>query len=60
MSSTKNGIIFRRINAITGTDAWHSEHGFVGATRQAQGFLWHKTLGLQAVLNSNVVEEVKQ
>lgn len=59
-SETKNGIIFRRISAITGTDAWHYDNGFVGSTRQAQSFLWHKELGLQAILNSNVIEMVEE
>ncbi len=54
---TFNGIIFRRISAITATDGWHSENGFIGSIRQAQAFLWHKERGLQAILNSNVIEE---
>lgn len=53
-SVTKNGIVFRRISAITATDAWHSEKGFVGSVRQAQAFVWDKEYGLQAILNSNV------
>jgi hypothetical protein len=57
---TRNGIIFRRISAITGTDAWHYDNGFIGSTRQAQAFLWHKVNGLQAILNSNVVEMVEE
>lgn len=56
--NTINGIEFRRISAITANDAWHTDHGFVGSTRRAQGFLWHKELGLQAVLNSNVIQKI--
>ena len=52
---TKNGIVFRRISAITAPDAWHVENGFIGSVRQAQAFLWDKEFGLQAILNSNVV-----
>lgn len=50
----KNGIIFRRISSITAADAWHSEKGFIGATRRAQAFIWDKDRGLQAIINSNV------
>lgn len=56
-SVTKNGIVFRRISAITATDAWHAEKGFIGSVRQAQAFVWDKERGLQAILNSNVVAE---
>lgn len=58
MIDTINGIIFRRISSITANDAWHTESGFVGSTRRAQGFIWHKELGLQAVLNSNVMQGI--
>lgn len=50
----KNGIIFRRISSITAADAWHSEKGFIRATRRAQAFVWDKEKGLQAIINSNV------
>lgn len=56
LTKTNNGIIFRRISAITATDSWHVENGFVGSVRQAQAFIWDKELGLQAILNSNVIE----
>lgn len=56
ITGTNNGIIFRRIAAITATDAWHGENGFLAALRQAQAFIWHKEFGLQAILNSNVME----
>lgn len=53
-TSTKNGIVFRRISSVTAADAWHSEKGFLGATRQAAAFIWDQDKGLQAILNSNV------
>ena len=56
-TTTDNGVIFRRISAITASDAWHGENGFLGSTRQAQAFIWDKEFGLQAILNSNVVEK---
>lgn len=54
-SFTSNGIVFRWISAVTASDAWHVEKGFVGSTRQSQAFVWDKSHGLQAILNSNVV-----
>ena len=56
-TTTKNGIVFRRISAITATDAWHSENGFIGSVRQAQAFIWRKERGLVAILNSNVTSK---
>lgn len=56
-TATSNGIIFRQISSITASDAWHGENGFLGSTRQAQGFIWSKESGLEAILNSNVVEK---
>lgn len=52
---TKNGIVFRRIASITAADSWHTEKGFIGATRQAAAFIWDKEKGLQAIINSNVI-----
>lgn len=53
-SYSKGGVVFRRISSITSADAWHAEMGYLGATRQAQAFVWHAEKGLQAILNSNV------
>ena len=49
------GIIFRRISAITATDAWHTEKGFKGAVRKAQAFVWDKEHGLVTIINSSVL-----
>lgn len=54
---SKNGITFRRIGAITASDAWTVEKGFVGTARLAQAFIWDRDRGLQAILNSNVVAQ---
>jgi hypothetical protein len=48
------GIIFRRIPAITSTDAWHTEKGYKGAIRKAQAFEWDKELGIVNIQNSVV------
>ncbi|MEL7626996.1 MAG: hypothetical protein AAGU15_09075 [Anaerolineaceae bacterium] len=54
---SENGIVFRRISSVTAADSWHTEKGFIGATRQAQAFVWDRDRGLQAILNSNVRSE---
>lgn len=51
---SENGIVFRRISSVTAADSWHTEKGFIGATRQAQAFVWDRDRGLQAIVNSNV------
>lgn len=48
------GIIFRRISAITATDAWHAERGWVGVRRKAQAFVWSRDAGLETILNVGV------
>jgi len=49
------GVIIRRVSAITATDAWHSEKGFVSAVRKAQAFVWDKEKGKQLTIDSNVM-----
>ena len=49
-----NGVIVRRIASPTGTDTYHSEHGFIGAVRKAQTFIYDKGLGLRYIIHSPV------
>lgn len=49
-----NGVIVRRIASPTYTDTYHSEHGFIGAVRKAQTFLYDKELGLRQIIHSPV------
>ena len=51
------GIVFRRIPAVTETDAWHNEKGYIGAIRRAQGFIYDRDYGLDTIINSVVKEE---
>lgn len=48
----EGGIIIRRLSAITGTDAWHNEKGFIGAIQKTQAFIWDKNLGNMLIINS--------
>lgn len=48
------GIIFRRISAITATDAWHAKMGYVGPLRRAQAFVWDRERGLETIINVGV------
>ena len=43
------GMIVRRLGAPTGTDKWHYEKAFLGATQKYQAFLWDKEYGLKDV-----------
>lgn len=42
--------------ALSGTDKWHSDNGYVGNVRNAQGFLYNFTDGLMATYYSKPVE----
>jgi hypothetical protein len=46
------GMVIRRISAITKTDAWHAEKGFVGAIHKAQAFVWDKERGKLLTIDS--------
>lgn len=48
------GVTVRRIRALSGVDAWHSENGFIG-TRGAEAFVWRKSGGLRAHLFHQLV-----
>lgn len=40
------GVQVRTLRALTATDAWHAEQGYVGNLRGAEAFVWHRTEGL--------------
>ena len=42
---THHGTIVRVLRALTGTDAWHHEHGYVGAQQAAEVYFYGKTSG---------------
>lgn len=45
----ESGMITRRIGSPTGTDQYHYEERFVGATQKYQTFIWDKDTGLQDI-----------
>jgi hypothetical protein len=49
------GIIVRHIPSITGSDAWHTESGYIGTVKKAQAFIWHKEYGLLEILNIPII-----
>lgn len=49
-----NGVIVRRISAPTATDTWHCEHGFIGAVRKAQTFIYDDERGILEVIHTPV------
>jgi hypothetical protein len=48
------GVKVRRISSVTAADAWHVEKGY-RAVRMAQAFVWDRELGLELVIDSNVL-----
>lgn len=51
----EGGLIVRHIPSITGSDAWHTDSGYVGTVKKAQAFLWHKQYGLLNIINSPII-----
>lgn len=45
----KSGMVTRRVGSPTGTDSWHYQERFVGATQKYQTFVWDKNKGLSNV-----------
>ena len=44
----KVGVTIRILRSLSAPDAWTYDHGFIGAVRAAEGFLWHPKEGLVA------------
>lgn len=44
-----SGMITRRVGSPTGTDQWHYEERYIGATQKYQTFIWNKELGLESI-----------
>lgn len=49
-----NGVIVRRIASPTALDTYHTTHGYVGAVRKVQTFLYDKERGLVQIINTPV------
>lgn len=45
-----NGVRVRILQSLSGTDAWHARHGYVGETGGAEAFVWSASKGLRANL----------
>lgn len=52
------GATVRFLHSLSAPDRWHSEHGYIGVQRSAEGFLWRKEGGLRSHLISLPVEEL--
>lgn len=50
------GTIVRILSSLSGADRYHHDHGYVGAKRVAQGFLFNEETGFEAQFNSTPVE----
>lgn len=47
-----NGTIIRFVSSPTGTDNYHYEHGYTGAIKKGQSFIYDKRYGLIDIMNS--------
>ena len=56
----ESGLITRRIGSPTGTDQWHYEERFIGATQKHQIFIWDKNYGLIEIRNINFEPKVEK
>ena len=54
-----SGLITRRVGSPTGTDQYHYEERFIGATQKYQTFVWHKENGLQNIKYINFENKKK-
>ena len=52
-----NGVIVRRVSSPTAADTYHATHGYMGAVRKAQTFIYDKNLGLVNVINTPVITD---
>lgn len=51
-----NGVIVRRVSSPTAADTYHTTHGYMGAVRKAQTFIYDKDSGLVNIINTPVME----
>lgn len=49
------GVTVRYLSSLTGTDAWHFSHGYIGAIKAGEAFIWNDEAGLVAHLNANLI-----
>lgn len=55
-----SGLITRRVGSPTGTDTYHYEERYIGATQKYQTFVWDKEKGLQNIKYINFESKKKQ
>jgi len=48
----ERGVTVRVIPSLSGTDAWHYQHGFIGQHRAGEAFVWDKEKGLVATFTT--------
>jgi len=48
----RDGVTIRLLRALSSTDTWHFDKGFIGQVRAAEAFLWHIKDGLVGQFNA--------
>jgi len=54
---TWNGVSVRRVPSLCGTDSWHHSHGYTGAVKSSDAYLWHWNNGLRRIFVVNAQDE---
>jgi len=56
----ENGILVRRLSTVAPSDAYEYEMGFIGAICRSQSFLWHRKRGLESIIFSTIISDMKE
>jgi len=54
-ADTYGPVRVRVLPSLTGTDAWHYEHGFVNTAKAAEAYLWNKTDGYEGHFSTRTI-----
>lgn len=52
-----SGVVVRFVDALSSTDNWHYEKGYIGNRRTGEAYLWHNKNGLYAQFPTNIIGE---
>lgn len=49
-----DGVVVRILSALTASDNWHYQKGYIGSLRSGTGFVFHADKGLAATFHANI------
>lgn len=56
----EQGVRVRTFPSLAASDAWHAQKGYVGNQRACEGYVWHRTSGLECVYSANVLHRLQE